>query len=147
MFQRYTEKDARAPGFTRYFSSLKASVYCKIRGGGGGTFLLFHIFYPPQEGQEGIIHRYMETNAPLHRKAFQDSASSHWTCNFERGKFAEASQSQVMSTAGANIETCGGTFVQMQNVGDAEADEAVRARHMLVFRMAARPCQTTGHVS
>ncbi|CAE7456888.1 unnamed protein product [Symbiodinium natans] len=28
-----------------------------------------------------------------------------------------------MSTAGANIETCGGTFVQMQNVGDAEADE------------------------
>ncbi|CAE7727350.1 unnamed protein product [Symbiodinium pilosum] len=28
-----------------------------------------------------------------------------------------------MSTAGANIETCGGTFVQMQNVGDPEAEQ------------------------
>ena len=31
---------------------------------------------------------------------------------------------EVMSTAGANIETCGGTFVQMQNVGDPEAEQA-----------------------
>ena len=29
-----------------------------------------------------------------------------------------------MSIAGANIETCGGTFVQMQNDGDPDAEQA-----------------------
>ena len=38
--------------------------------------------------------------------------------------FAQQEMTQVMSIAGANIETCGGTFVQMQNDGDPDAKQA-----------------------